>query len=298
MERLRLNPMADEFVPPLPMHEANGNALLRRQQQQQLQALALQQQQQLLQAAAQLPADPGPAQGGRGPRGGPQGAGGNGGGRSRGHSRGSRGSKRGGGGQKNLAANVRRTIYICDINSQVTEEQLASHFSSCGSVVDCRVCGDPNSAMRFAFIEFTEEAAVQKALQLSGTMLGSCPLRVLRSKTAIVPVNHDYLPRSHQERELCVRTVYAANIDKKVEKNDVRHFFESFCGRISRLRLLGDYQHATRIAFIEFEHAEAAMAALNCSGAMLGSLPIRVSPSKTPVRSDPRDGEDQDGGRA
>eukprot|EP00191_Tetraselmis_sp_GSL018_P001345 CAMPEP_0177597040 /NCGR_PEP_ID=MMETSP0419_2-20121207/11478_1 /TAXON_ID=582737 /ORGANISM="Tetraselmis sp., Strain GSL018" /LENGTH=229 /DNA_ID=CAMNT_0019089141 /DNA_START=1070 /DNA_END=1755 /DNA_ORIENTATION=+ len=61
MERLRLNPMADEFVPPLPMHEANGNALLRRQQQQQLQALALQQQQQLLQAAAQLPADPGPA---------------------------------------------------------------------------------------------------------------------------------------------------------------------------------------------------------------------------------------------
>ena len=26
------------------------------------------------------------------------------------------------------------------------------------------------------------------------------------------------------------------------------------------------------------------MAALNCSGALLGSLPIRVSPSKTPVR--------------
>jgi hypothetical protein len=30
--------------------------------------------------------------------------------------------------------------------------------------------------------------------------------------------------------------------------------------------------------------AESAMAALNCSGAILGSLPIRVSPSKTPVR--------------
>ena len=26
------------------------------------------------------------------------------------------------------------------------------------------------------------------------------------------------------------------------------------------------------------------MVALNCSGALLGSLPIRVSPSKTPVR--------------
>ena len=24
-------------------------------------------------------------------------------------------------------------------------------------VVDCRVCGDPNSALRFAFVEFTDE---------------------------------------------------------------------------------------------------------------------------------------------
>ena len=45
--------------------------------------------------------------------------------------------------------------------SQVTEEQLATLFQACGRVVDCRVCGDPNSAMRFAFIEFMEEAAVQ-----------------------------------------------------------------------------------------------------------------------------------------
>lgn len=34
------------------------------------------------------------------------------------------------------------------------------------------------------------------------------------------------------------------------------------------------------------------MAALNCSGAMLGGLPIRVSPSKTPVRDDHKEGEE------
>jgi hypothetical protein len=54
--------------------------------------------------------------------------------------------------------------------------------------------------------------------------------------------------------------------------------------QVARLRLLGDYHHSTRIAFVEFVMAESAMAALNCSGAILGSLPIRVSPSKTPVR--------------
>ncbi len=170
----------------------------------------------------------------------------------------------------------------------MTEYELAIHFQDCGNVVDCRVCGDPNSAMRFAFIEFASEESVAKALLKSGSVLGVRPLRVLRSKTAIVPVNNDYLPRSYHERERCVKTVYAANIDKKVERNDVRNFFEKLCGKVAKLRLLGDYQHSTRIAFVEFEHAESAAAALDCSGLMLGSLPIRVSPSKTHVRDDPR----------
>lgn len=77
-------------------------------------------------------------------------------------------------------------------------------------------------------------------------------------------------------------------------------------GPVSKIRLLGDSHHNTRIAFVEFEKAESAKAALNCSGALLGklglcvlvgcrhgvstgSLPIRVSPSKTPVRAESRD---------
>ena len=30
-------------------------------------------------------------------------------------------------------------------------------FLSTVKVVDCRICGDPNSVLRFAFIEFTDE---------------------------------------------------------------------------------------------------------------------------------------------
>eukprot|EP00249_Psilotum_nudum_P010103 c22337_g1_i1 orf=733-1833(-) len=179
---------------------------------------------------------------------------------------------------------VRRTVYVSDIDQQVTEEQLAALFITCGQVVDCRVCGDPNSVLRFAFVEFTDEESARAALSLAGTMLGYYPVRVLPSKTAIVPVNPTFLPQSEDERELCARTVYCANIDKKVSQADVKLFFESLCGEVSRLRLLGDYHHSTRIAFVEFVRAESAMAALNCSGAILGSLPLRVSPSKTPVR--------------
>ncbi|CAJ1974469.1 unnamed protein product [Sphenostylis stenocarpa] len=228
---------------------------------------------------------------------------------------------------------IRRTVYVSDIDQLVTEEQLAALFLNCGQVVDCRVCGDPNSILRFAFIEFTDEDGARAALSLSGTMLGYYPLRVLPSKTAIAPVNPTFLPRSEDEREMCSRTIYCTNIDKKLTQADVKHFFESICGEVQRLRLLGDYHHSTRIAFVEFalpwvetvnmslinrfdedlvssqsshaisnspqppglqfdgailklavDSAESAIAALSCSGVILGSLPIRVSPSKTPVR--------------
>ncbi|KAE8699835.1 Polyadenylate-binding protein-interacting protein 11 [Hibiscus syriacus] len=179
---------------------------------------------------------------------------------------------------------IRKTVYVSDIDLQVTEELLAGLFLSCGPVVDCRICGDPNSVLRFAFIEFYKEEDAKAALNLSGTILGYYPLKVMPSKTAIAPVNPTFLPRSEDEREMCARTIYCTNIDKKITQADVKLFFESLCGEVQRLRLLGDYRHSTRIAFVEFTMAESAIAALNCSGVVLGSLPIRVSPSKTPVR--------------
>jgi hypothetical protein len=64
---------------------------------------------------------------------------------------------------------VRRTVYISDISDAVTELQLAAFFQDCGQMVDCRVCGDPNSALRFAFIEFLAEESVQQ--------VGACSLQ-------------------------------------------------------------------------------------------------------------------------
>ncbi|KAI5662182.1 hypothetical protein M9H77_21505 [Catharanthus roseus] len=156
---------------------------------------------------------------------------------------------------------IRRTVYVSDIDHNASDsniyhlyffspnscfsliigisadmEQLAALFSGYGQVVDCRVCGDPHSRLRFAFVEFADEYSARAALNLCGTMLGFSPVKVLPSKTAILPVNPTFLPRSEDEREMCARTVYCTNIDKKV----------------SRLRLLGDHVHSTRIAFVEF----------------------------------------------
>lgn len=179
---------------------------------------------------------------------------------------------------------IKRTVYVSDIDHNVTEEQLAALFSGYGHVLDCRVCGDPHSRLRFAFVEFSDENSARAALSLCGTMLGFSQITVLPSKTAILPVNPTFLPRSEDEREMCARTVYCTNIDKKVSQIEVKNFFETRCGEVSRLRLLGDNVHSTRIAFVEFVMAESAIMALDCCGQALGTQPIRVSPSKTPVR--------------
>jgi hypothetical protein len=38
----------------------------------------------------------------------------------------------------------------------------------------------------------------------------------------------------------------------QVTEEDVKIFFQQLCGKVSRLRLLGDYVHSTCIAFVEF----------------------------------------------
>ena len=61
---------------------------------------------------------------------------------------------------------------------QVTEEQLARLFGTCGRVVDCRICGDPRSTMRFAFVEFDVEQSAKDSLRLSERTLGYSVIKV------------------------------------------------------------------------------------------------------------------------
>eukprot|EP00798_Chlamydomonas_sp_ICE-L_P028785 gene28785-31973_t len=179
---------------------------------------------------------------------------------------------------------LKRTVYVKQLNLEVTEEELANFFNECGQVVDCRICGDPKAAKRMAFIEFENPEGAVAAIGKTGSVLNDCPLHVLPSKTSIVPVKAQYMAQSEEEIERCNRTVYVSNIDKKVTDQDVCQVFGRLCGPVSCIRLLTDRIHHTSTAFVEFVDADSAVAALNCSGAQIGSLPIRVAPSKTPVR--------------
>ncbi|WOK91503.1 polyadenylate-binding protein-interacting protein 9-like [Canna indica] len=180
---------------------------------------------------------------------------------------------------------TKRTIYVSQIDHFVSEEEIAAFFSRCGRVEDCRICGDPYSELRFAFVEFANRYGASAALNLNGIVPWSRPLKILPSRTSISPVNTSFIPRSAGEREKCVKTIYVNNIDKKVSLQELKFFFSSSCGEIARMRLLpGPANALISIAFIEFIEAQSAIIALERSGMALGDHPIRVSPSKTTVK--------------
>ncbi|KAJ9173295.1 hypothetical protein P3X46_016446 [Hevea brasiliensis] len=96
-----------------------------------------------------------------------------------------------------------------------------------------RGTADPNiSGHHFAFVEFSDEEAANAAVNLSRKIHGSYHLRVVPSRAGIVPVNPTFLPRSEDEYDMCMRTVYCANIDKQVNEANVRLFFETCCGEV------------------------------------------------------------------
>ena len=127
--------------------------------------------------------------------------------------------------------------------------------------------------------------------------MGGYSIKVVRSKTAIVPVNASLLPRTEEEHERCKRTVYVTNIDLGLEVRrrgagaaccqyvraraapdaamallqsaEVCSFFETLCGAVTRLHLTKLDNQDTQVAFVEFCSPQSADRALSCGGARL-----------------------------
>eukprot|EP01025_Chloroclados_australasicus_P018024 TRINITY_DN192_c0_g2_i1.p1 TRINITY_DN192_c0_g2~~TRINITY_DN192_c0_g2_i1.p1 ORF type:complete len:407 (-),score=35.94 TRINITY_DN192_c0_g2_i1:1497-2717(-) len=194
---------------------------------------------------------------------------------------------------------IERTIYVTELVHDITEADIANFFSRCGEVVDCRISGDAHSRMRFAFVEFSQNTysfAVTEALKLNNTALRGVPIRVQKSKTAIIPISPKFLPQNEEEALRCQRTVCVKNIDKRFTMEHVKAFFENLAvdenigadGRVERVKLVPDNSgpSATLMAYVEFCQDESVACAMSkCQGALMGCLPLRICASKIPIRT-------------
>ncbi|OMJ25707.1 Splicing regulatory glutamine/lysine-rich protein 1 [Smittium culicis] len=83
------------------------------------------------------------------------------------------------------AEEISRTVYVGNISSTISDQELMDFFGCCGYVAYVKMAGDGSQPTRFAFIEFTTIDAAQTAMSMSGIMLAGRPLKINYSKNSI-----------------------------------------------------------------------------------------------------------------
>jgi len=107
---------------------------------------------------------------------------------------------------------VHRTIYVSNLSLSITPEQLLQLFGTqAGEVKYARMAGDEGFGSRAAFVEFTEQVSVMRALALTGQTVGDCLIRVAPADSAIAkPANTGMLGATSKELEQAMKKVNEA----------------------------------------------------------------------------------------
>lgn len=143
----------------------------------------------------------------------------------------------------NRIEEIRRTVYIGNLDSTIPPDQVMKFFNDIGEVKYIRMAGDDTQPTRFAFVEFTHQASVANALQHNGFTLGSKALKINHSNNAIVkpqiklieqqtsiqPEPETTIKRVHNDKDL-------ANARDHESRDDRRRHHSSSSSRYDRDR--------------------------------------------------------------
>lgn len=107
---------------------------------------------------------------------------------------------------------IHRTIYVSNLSTSITPEQLLQLFGTqAGEIKYVRMAGDEGIGSRAAFIEFTEQGSVKRALALTGQTLGDSLIGVSPANAAITkPANTAMLGATSKELEQAMKKVNEA----------------------------------------------------------------------------------------
>ena len=81
---------------------------------------------------------------------------------------------------------IRRTIYASNIDVSVNPENLMQFFSQAGEIKYMRMAGDEKAIFRGAFVEYSDQNSVLKALNLNGQSLAGSVIKITPSRTSIL----------------------------------------------------------------------------------------------------------------
>ncbi|PKA65835.1 Polyadenylate-binding protein 2 [Apostasia shenzhenica] len=162
------------------------------------------------------------------------------------------------------------SLYVGDLEMNVTDSQLFELFSQVGHVVFVRVCRDITTrrSLGYAYVNFSNPVDAARALDvLNFTPLNNKPIRIM------------YSNRDPSARKSGAANIFIKNLDKAIDNKALHDTFSAF-GTILSCKVATDPSGQSKgYGFVQFDQEQAAQNAIEkLNGMLLNDKLVYVGP--------------------
>ncbi|XP_059457930.1 polyadenylate-binding protein 4-like [Corylus avellana] len=165
---------------------------------------------------------------------------------------------------------VSTSLYVGDLDQNVTDSQLYDFFSQMGQVISVRVCRDLSTrrSLGYGYVNYSNPQEAARALDaLNFTPLNGKPIRIM------------YSYRDPSIRKSGTGNIFIKNLDKAIDNKALHETFSSF-GNILSCKIATDQSGQSKgYGFVQFDNEEAAKNAIEkLNGMLLNDKQVFVGP--------------------
>ncbi|XP_024924392.3 polyadenylate-binding protein 6 isoform X1 [Ziziphus jujuba] len=143
------------------------------------------------------------------------------------------------------------SLYVGDLDPQVTEADLMDTFRCMGPIASVRLCRDSltGDSLRYAYVNFFSFSHASKALNfLNHTELKGKPMRIMWSQ------------RDPLTRKTGIGNLFVKNLDPSITSGQLQHMFSNY-GTILSCKVAEENGKSKGFGFVQFNSEESALAA-------------------------------------